>query len=121
MRAQNLNRPALHTLDSLFRAWTTDDNQRLVIQLCRSSRIRVMPRRITSKTHDRARASGIGIAIAMCTLADGPDSAVVPLEGGVRQAMASPGHHTVDMAHQHVVEVDERGEPRPVQQLAPAR
>src|SRR5262245_22993871 len=56
----------------------------------------------------------------MCTLADGSDAAVVALKGGVGHAVACPGDDAVDMAHQHVVEVDERSDPRPVEQGAPS-
>ena len=55
----------------------------------------------------------------MRSLADGADSAVVALQG-VGQAIAPPGNDAVEMTYQHVVELDERGEPRPVERLAPA-
>src|SRR5918911_671600 len=62
----------------------------------------------------------IGIAIAVSALADSADSAVVAFKSYVGQPVPCPGDDAVDMTHQHVVERDERGEPRPVEQSAPS-
>src|SRR5690348_8896172 len=62
----------------------------------------------------------IWITIAMRSLADGTYTAVVAFEGSVGQPVAGPSNDAIDMTHQHVVEPDERGEPRPVEQLAPS-
>ena len=62
----------------------------------------------------------VGIAVAVRAVANGADSAVVAFEGSVGQVVACPGDHTIDVPHQHVVELDEWGEPRPVEQSAPS-
>ena len=61
----------------------------------------------------------IGIPVTMGSLANGAYTAIVAFEGSIGQAMACPGNNPIDMTHQHVVELNEGLETRPVEQAAP--